>query len=93
VLPEVPALGEIMPEFKRPETSHALLAPAGTPRAVIDAINRDIAKALEQHDIKGRLQGIAFVTAPTTPDECDRILRSQIETLAGVVRDAGLKPR
>ncbi|HEX2827461.1 MAG TPA: tripartite tricarboxylate transporter substrate-binding protein [Burkholderiales bacterium] len=93
VLPEVPALGEIMPEFKRPETSHAVLAPAGTLRAVINAINRDIAKALEQHDIKERLQGIAFVTAPTTPDECDRILRSQIETLAGVVRDAGLKPR
>ena len=34
-----------------------------------------------------------FVAAPTTPQEYDRILRAQIETLSRVVRDAGLRPR
>jgi tripartite-type tricarboxylate transporter receptor subunit TctC len=93
VLPEVPTLAETMPEFKRPETSHALVAPAGTPRAIVNQINKEIARILELPDVKERLQGISFVTAPSTPEECNRILRAQIETLSALVVDAGLRPK
>lgn len=93
VLPDVPTLAETMPEFKRPETSHALLAPAGTPRAIVNQINKEIARILELPDVKERLQGISFVAAPTTPEECNRILRAQIETLSVLVADAGLRPK
>ena len=48
---------------------------------------------LDLPDVKERLQAIAFVTAPSTPEECDRIVRAQIETLAQVVRDAGLRAK
>jgi tripartite-type tricarboxylate transporter receptor subunit TctC len=93
VLPDVPALAELMPEFRRPETSHSILAPAGTPRAIVNQINKAIARVLDLPDVKERLQAIGFVASPSTPEECDRILRAQIETLSQVVRDAGLRAK
>ncbi len=93
LLPDVPTLGETLPEFKRPETSHALLAPAGTPRAIVNQINKELVRILELADVKERLQGISFVAATTTPEECNKILRAQIETLSALVADAGLRPK
>ncbi len=93
VLPDVPTLGETMPEFKRPETSHALLAPAGTPRPIVNQINKEIARILDLPDVKARLQGIAYVIAPSTPEEYSVILRAQLETLSKLVSDAGLRPK
>jgi tripartite-type tricarboxylate transporter receptor subunit TctC len=93
VLPDVPALGEMLSEFRRPETSHALLAPAGTPRLVLNQISKEVARVLDLPDVKERLQGIGFVAAPSTPEECDKILSAQIETLSRLVSDAGLRPK
>jgi tripartite-type tricarboxylate transporter receptor subunit TctC len=93
VLPDVPALGETLSEFKRPETSHAILAPAGTPRFILNQINKEIARILDLPDVKERLQGISFVAAPSSPEECTKILRNQLDTLSTLVRDAGLRPK
>lgn len=93
VLPDVPALSEIMPEFKRPESSHSILAPAGTTRAIVNQLNKAVLRVLDSADVKERFQAISFVMSPSTPEECDRILRTQIETLSQVVRDAGLRTK
>ena len=93
VLPDVPSLAEMLSEFKQPETSHGLFAPAGTPRPVVNQINKEVARILDLPDIKERLQAIGFVITPSTPEECDKILRAQIESLSKLVRDAGLQPK
>jgi tripartite-type tricarboxylate transporter receptor subunit TctC len=93
VLPDVPSLAEIFAEFKRPETSHGMLAPAGTPRPIVNQISKEIARILDLPDVRERVQGISFVTAATTPEEYDKIRRAQIEALSALVRDAGLRPR
>src|SRR4029453_9022888 len=54
LLPEVPALAETMPDFKRPENSTALLAPAGTPRPILVQISKDVARVLDLPDMKER---------------------------------------
>jgi tripartite-type tricarboxylate transporter receptor subunit TctC len=92
-LPDVPALAETMPDFKRPENSTGLLAPAGTPRPILVQISKDVARVLDLPDMKERLQGMGYFPAPSTPEEFDAILRAQIETLSRVVRDAGLRPK
>ena len=92
-LPDVPALGETLAEFKRPETSHGLLAPAGTPRAVISQLNKEMARILALPDVRQRTQDIGYVVDPSTPEEYNKIVRGQIQTLAQLVRDAGLKPK
>ena len=93
VLPDVPALAETMPEFKRPDTSHGLLAPAGTPRPVVERIGRDLARIFDLPDVKERLQAISYVPSPSTPEEYSKLLRAQIEALNKLVSDAGLRPR
>ena len=93
VLPDVPTLGEALPEFKRPETTHGLVAPAGTPRPILAELNKQLARILALPDVKERLQNISYVIATSTPEEYDKILRSQIEGLVSLVRAAGLKPK
>ena len=93
VLPDVPTLGEVMPEFQRPETTHGLLAPAGTPRGIVNQLHKELVRIFELPDIKDRLHSIAFVLLPSTPEEYGGILRNQIATLSKLVVDAGLKPR
>ena len=92
VLPDVPALSEVLPGWER-EGSHALLAPAGTPRAVRAKISQEIARILNLPDVVEKLEAVGFQLAPTTPDEHDRILRTQIEILSKVVRLAGMRPK
>ncbi|MGZ8268924.1 MAG: Bug family tripartite tricarboxylate transporter substrate binding protein [Burkholderiales bacterium] len=92
-LPDVPALAETMPEFKRPETSHGLLAPAGTPPPIVNQVNKEMARILDLPDVKERLQKIGYVIAPTSPEEHRDIVRGQIETLSRLVADAGLRPK
>jgi tripartite-type tricarboxylate transporter receptor subunit TctC len=89
-LPEVPTLAETLPDFKRNDTSYGVLAPAGTPRPVVNQINKEIARIISLPDVKDRLQAVGFYLEPATPDEYHKILRHQIESLSQVARDAGL---
>ncbi len=93
VLPDVPALGEMMSEFSRPDTSHGLLAPAGTPRPILNQISKEMVRIFDLPDIKERVQAFSFVIAPSTPEEYTAILRAQIAALSKLVKDAGLRPK
>lgn len=93
ILPDVPALGESIPEFARPETSHGILAPTGTPPATVARINGEVVRVLNLADVKEKLGAISYVIAPSTPEEYAAILRTQIEALGKVVRDARIEPR
>lgn len=93
VLPDVPTLPEVQAEFRRPEISHGLLAPAGTPRAVRHQISAAVTRVLALPDIRERLQAISFVTTPATPEAYDRILREQLEVTAKLVGDLGMRSR
>jgi tripartite-type tricarboxylate transporter receptor subunit TctC len=93
ILPEVPALVETLPEFRRPESTPGFLAPAGTPRPILKQISNELARILDLPDIKERLAGMGFTPAPTTPEEHDRIVREQIAILSRLVIDAGLRPK
>jgi tripartite-type tricarboxylate transporter receptor subunit TctC len=90
VLPDVPALVEILPSFRR-DAAHSLLVPAKTPRHIVDKISRDTARALASPEVKKQLEVIDFITAPTTPEETDKILRAQLVIFEEVARAVGLK--
>jgi tripartite-type tricarboxylate transporter receptor subunit TctC len=93
VLPDVPALGDTFPEFKRISNSYGLLAPAATPRPILQQISKEVARIVDLPDIKERLHPTGFVIAPSTPDEFDTILREQIDSLSKLVRDLGLRAK
>lgn len=89
-LPDVPTIAETLPDFKRNDASFGLVAPAGTPRSILNQISKEVARILDLPDVKERLQAAGFYLEPTTPEEYDKILRRQIESLSKVARDAGL---
>ena len=93
VLPDVPALAETLPEFKRSEASGGLLAPAGTPRPILNQISKEYARIVKLPDIKEWLISQGYIPAPTTPEEYDKILREQVEILSKLVKDIGLKAK
>ena len=89
LLPDVPAMPEAIPGYQR-DGSFMLLAPAGTPRPILNQIGRDVARVLALPEVSERLQAMGFVPAPTTPEELDRILRADIATFTKVGRLVGL---
>ena len=92
LLPAVPTIAETLPDYAR-DGSHSMVAPTGTPIAVLLKISEDVKRVLEMAEVKQRLENVDFVVAPTTPDEHDRIIRADLETFTGVVRLAGLRPK
>lgn len=89
-LPDVPSINEAMPGYEK-DGSHALLAPAGTPRPILQNISREVARALSNPEVKERLTAAGFVPAPSSPEEYDKILRAQIATFSKVLTAAGLR--
>jgi tripartite-type tricarboxylate transporter receptor subunit TctC len=92
-LPEVPALAEYLPEFTRPDTTQALLAPAKTPRAVLDQISKDVRRVLVAPDLVKQFHTIGYTVMPSTPEEQDKIRRSQIEAMTKLAIDIGLRAK
>ena len=66
-----------------------LLAPAKTPRAVIERINTEVAKLLAQPVIAERLAAQGVERAPLAPAEFDKLVRADHEAMARVVKSAG----
>ena len=91
-LPNVPLMKEALPGFER-DATHAIIAPAGTPRAVVNQISKDIARALDLPDVKERMDTIGFEPAPLTPEEHNRQLRRLHESISKIVVAVGLRPR
>lgn len=89
-LPDVPLITEALPGFER-DTTHAIIAPAGTPSAIVNQISRDIARALEFPDVRERMANIGFEPAPLTPEEHNQQLRRLHESLSKVVVAVGLR--
>jgi tripartite-type tricarboxylate transporter receptor subunit TctC len=92
LFPEVPALAEILPGAGR-DGYQAWLAPAGTPRVILQQISKEVSRILALPDVRERLQSVAFHIAYGTPEETDKSLRVDIAAFNKLVRDAGLRAR
>jgi tripartite-type tricarboxylate transporter receptor subunit TctC len=92
LLPDLPALSEIVPGASR-DGSQMWLAPAGTPRPILQQISREIARIFALPEVRERLHNLAFQPAPTTPEDTERMLRDDFATFTRIVRDAGMRPK
>jgi tripartite-type tricarboxylate transporter receptor subunit TctC len=70
-----------------------VLAPAGTPRPIIDRLNQEITKALRSPEIRDRLIADGTDPAPTTPEEFAAYIKSETEKWTKVIKAAGIKPQ
>ena len=92
-MPELPTVAEAgLPGFDS-TLWYGVWAPAGTPVAVVDKISKDIARALAAPDVRERLAKLSAETMSMTPAEFARFVRSEAESVARIVRAAGIKPQ
>jgi len=70
---------------------YMLLAPAGTPRAVIDRLNAESVKAMNAADMRERLSGLGGEPASGSPEDAAAFLKSEYEQWGKVIREAGIK--
>ena len=91
-LPDVPTVLEILPTFER-DATHGLVAPAGTPRAVLEKISRDLVRVLEMPDVRKTFEVISFTPAHIGPDEYQKVIARLVANYERVAREAGLKKK
>ncbi len=91
LLPGVPTINEVLVGF---ETSAfaGLGAPAGTPREIIDKLNKGVTSALADPKIKARILDLGGVPMPMAPAEFGGFLAAETEKWAKVIRAADIKP-
>jgi tripartite-type tricarboxylate transporter receptor subunit TctC len=94
IFPDLPTVAEAggMPGFD-PSIFNGFLAPVGTPRDVLVRLHREIAKAVQQPDIRSRFSTLGVeLMASESPEQFTEFIRQQVERHAKLVRDAGIKP-
>jgi tripartite-type tricarboxylate transporter receptor subunit TctC len=89
--PGVPTLGESGLAGFELSPWFGLLAPAGTPEAVVRKINADVAEALRDKDLLEKFAAAGADPYPTAPEQFARILQDDIQKWSQVVRTSGAK--
>jgi len=91
VMPEMPTVAEAgVPNYEA-TIWIGVMAPAKTPKPVIDLLNAEIIKIMNRTDVKEAWAKQGAVPMPMTPEEFDKYLRADIEKWAHVVKVSGAK--
>lgn len=86
--PDVPAIAEAIPGYEFTAWV-ACFAPKGTPRAVIDKLNADLAKVLADRDVAAKLSAQTLDPMHMTPEQFAQRLKSDYDKYEKVVRISG----
>lgn len=89
-LPEVPPVAETLPGFAI-DTWWGLVAPAGTPRDVVQKLNQAFVAALQSPEAKTRFAGLMAEPVPNSPEEFGNFMRSELAKYEKVVKTSGAK--
>ncbi len=88
--PEWPVIAETVPGVSA-LSMIGVVAPAGTPRALLQKISADIAAAVKSSDLTRKMAELGMEPIGSTPEQYDALVRSEIEKWARVVKDSGAK--
>ena len=90
-LPDVPTNVEAGVPDLESDTLTGIVAPAGTPKEIVDRWRNEIAKAVQAPDVKQRLETLGFAPVADTPAEFGERLKTEMARWGKVVRDAKIK--
>lgn len=90
-LPDVPTFAEQGIKDQEADTITGIVAPAGTPKEIVDLLYREIARAVGQPDVKDRLTTLGFKAVANKPEEFGARIKLEMEKWGKVVRDAKLR--
>jgi tripartite-type tricarboxylate transporter receptor subunit TctC len=90
-LPDTPTFAETGHSAVAMDAYFGMVAPAGTPRAVIDRLHGEIVAILREKDTLDRLQGAGLDVVGSTPEQFSARIRADLEKFARVAKTLGAK--
>lgn len=90
-IPDVATFAEQGITGQEADTLTGIVAPAGTPKEIVELLAREIKKSVAKPEVKERLATLGFNPVTNTPDEWAARIKLEIEKWGKVVRDANLK--
>jgi len=92
-LPAVPAVNEAYPDYRFSLGFWGFLAPAGIAQPIVNRLSGEIQKGYRDADIVAKLDALDVEAVGSTPQQFTSFLKRYEETIAGLVKSAGLKPQ
>jgi tripartite-type tricarboxylate transporter receptor subunit TctC len=89
-LPDLPAMAEFLPGYESTGWQ-GVLAPAGTPRALIVKLAGGIAKAMRSPDVRGKLQSMGADPIGSTPEEFAAFRKAELARVRALMAKAGIR--
>ena len=90
-LPDLPTNAEAGIPGLESDTLTGIVAPAGTPKDIIDRWRNDIVKMVAVPEVRQRLEALGFAPVADTPEEFGARIKSEIDRWSKVVHDAHIK--
>jgi tripartite-type tricarboxylate transporter receptor subunit TctC len=91
IAPEVPTIAESGLSGYDYATWYAFVAPAGTPKPLLEKLSADITATLNGNEMKQRFLSLGLEPRPSRPEVVDQLIRSEITRWGPVVRGAGIQ--
>ena len=90
LFPELPTVAATVPGYEWVGTT-ALFAPANTPAAVINRLNREVVQALRRAEVKERVVSVGSEVIGSTPEQLAAEIKSDMVRLGRLIKDAGIR--
>jgi len=84
--PDIPAVSETVPGFEL-NSWYGMMAPAGTPRAIVNRLQQETAAALKKPDVSAWMKDNGLDPVGSTPEEHAAFIRAELAKWAKVIRD------
>jgi tripartite-type tricarboxylate transporter receptor subunit TctC len=91
-LPDVPTIAETVPGVTIPATMMGFLAPAGTPKPIVDKLNTAMLATLKRPDVIARLKQQGLLVVGQGPDALDRSIKDELAFWAKTMPSLGIQP-
>ncbi len=89
--PDVPTVAEQgFPGFSA-DAWYGVLAPAGTPRPLVEKLHREVIRIIKLPEAQERLANVGFEIVGSTPEQFARLIREEIPKWTQIVREAGIR--
>jgi tripartite-type tricarboxylate transporter receptor subunit TctC len=87
-LPDVPTMAEAGIQGQESETMQGILVPGGTPKDIVNLLNREIVKVMALPDVKEKCAQLGFDAVADTPDEFAAYIKKEVDKWGNVIKDA-----
>lgn len=93
LLPDVPTLDELGLKGFDVNSWYGLCAPGGMPRPVLDKLNAEVLRAVEDKGVAARLTNLGMTPRANTPEQFAEEIRKESAQWSKIIKDNGIKPQ